>query len=187
MISCTCWPVTLYTHTPGHSRSSTPLHEGKLASWWHSRIGKVLQGKGYMLAGGSWNHSVRVCEHRGQTNRKQGFVFFTAPKDKLYCCFQQSRNVGPMVSNLLFWLGPLPESTITTWRSSHILTFFLSRRQRLPLGKRLVVFFSIDHPKRKLVKRTCKLPSFPEIWGLLPATRKLTFLQGLEGSFALLN
>lgn len=71
-----------------------------------------------------------------------------------------------------------------------LLTFLLSSyqgdtgypRQKVGLG-----FFSIDHPKRKLVKRTCRLPSFPEIWGLLPATRELTFLQGLEGSFALLN
>lgn len=38
----------------------------------------------------------------------------------------------------------------------------------------------------KVVKRTCKL-TFPENWEVQLATRELTFLQVLEGNFALLN
>lgn len=52
------------------------------------------------------------------------------------------------------------------------LTFLLSSYQgdRGCPRQKVGVYFPIGHPMRKVVKRTCRLPSFPEIWGLLPTT-----------------
>lgn len=70
---------------------------------------------------------------------------------------------------------------ITTWRCSHILISSYQGEGSCPRQK-VVCLFSIDHPKKKLVKRTCRLSSFPETMGLLlkQLQESLLFCKGLK-------